>query len=477
MQAEVNLIRKKELQRKMKIVILAGGTGTRLFPLSRSCYPKQFLEIAGQPSLLSQTITRFRGIAKDSDIIITTNEQYYFHVKDELQRLNATDINVITELEGRNTAPAIALAMTYAVDELGADASEVMLVSPSDHIIKPVDKFAALVEEAMPIAASGNIVTLGVRPTKPETEYGYIEATDEAIGCGKKVAAFREKPDEATAQEYLKAGNYFWNSGILIFTIGTMQKEIEALAPEIFALAKDGYNETKARFTEMPNISIDYAIAEKSDKMAVALMDGIEWRDIGSFDAIFSLLKGDDGNATYGDVKSADCHNTMMLGGKRLIVGMGLENIMVVDTPDALLVTQRGESPKVKDIVKELKAEQRHETNENLTMFRPWGSYTVLIDGDGYKVKKIVVNPGARLSLQMHYHRSEHWTVISGTGKVTLDDREIIFRENESTFIPIGTRHRLENPGKIPLAVIEVQCGKYLGEDDIVRFSDDYNRK
>ena len=461
----------------MKIVILAGGTGTRLFPLSRSCYPKQFLEIAGQPSLLSQTITRFRGIAKDSDIIITTNEQYYFHVKDELQRLNATDINVITELEGRNTAPAIALAMTYAVDELGADASEVMLVSPSDHIIKPVDKFAALVEEAMPIAASGNIVTLGVRPTKPETEYGYIEATDELLGCGKKVAAFREKPDAETARKYLEAGNYFWNSGILIFSIGTMQKEMASLAPEIFALAKDGYCEAKARFTEMPNISIDYAIAEKSDKMAVALMDGIEWRDIGSFDAIFSLLKGDDGNAIYGDVKSADCHNTMMLGGKRLIVGMGLENIMVVDTPDALLVTQRGESPKVKDIVKELKAEQRHETNENLTMFRPWGSYTVLIDGDGYKVKKIVVNPGARLSLQMHYHRSEHWTVISGTGKVTLDDREIIFRENESTFIPIGTRHRLENPGKIPLAVIEVQCGKYLGEDDIVRFSDDYNRK
>ncbi len=461
----------------MKIVILAGGGGTRLFPLSRTCYPKQFLEIAGNPSLLSQTISRFRCIASDEDIIIVTNEKYFFHVEDELRRLNANDVHIITEPIGRNTAPAIALAISYATDKLNAKASELMLVSPSDHMIKPADKFAALIKKAAPMAAAGNIVTFGVRPNKPETGYGYIETTNEKIYSGYKVKAFTEKPDTLAAAKYVKAGNFFWNSGIFLFSIGTMKNELENLSPEIFAIAKNKYNDVVAHFEEMPDISIDYAIAEKSDKMAFAPMEDIYWSDIGSFDAIFDLLKDDDGNAIYGNVKSADCRDTMLLGGKRLIVGMGLENIMVVDTPDALLVTQRGESQKVKEIVNELKAEHRPEADENLTMYRPWGSYTVLIEGDGYKVKKIVVNPGARLSLQMHYHRSEHWTVISGTGKVTLDDREIIFRENESTFIPIGTRHRLENPGMIPLEVIEVQCGKYLGEDDIVRFDDDYDRK
>ena len=461
----------------MKIVILAGGGGTRLFPLSRSCYPKQFIEIAGQPSLLAQTISRYRGIADDSDIIIITNDKYIFNVEDELSRMGATGIHIITEPIGRNTAPAIALAMTYARDELGAAPSEAMLVTPSDHRIDPRDKYVELINNAMPIADSGSIVTLGVLPTRPETGYGYIEATDNRAGIGYVVNAFTEKPDMDTANKYITAGNYYWNSGVFLFTLYTMEREMKKLAPDIANLSCKGYSETLAHFAEMPDISIDYAVAEKSDKMAVVPMGGISWSDIGSFDAIFDILKNDEGNALYGDVKSKECSSTMLLGGNRLIVGLGLENIMVVDTPDALLVARRGESQKVKDIVNELKTEKRREADENLTMYRPWGSYTVLIEGDGYKVKRIVVNPGARLSLQMHYHRSEHWTVISGTGEVTLDDKKIIFRENESTFIPMGVKHRLENPGRVPLAVIEVQCGKYLGEDDIVRYDDDYGRE
>ncbi|SHK09239.1 mannose-1-phosphate guanylyltransferase/mannose-6-phosphate isomerase [Megasphaera elsdenii] len=460
----------------MKIIILAGGGGSRLFPLSRSCYPKQFLKITGEESLLGQTVKRFLNLVRSDDIVIVTNKKYIFHVQAELKDIGASNVNIIAEPEGKNTAPAIALAMEYCKDYLHCDDNEIIFVSPSDHVIKPAHEFCELIQKCKQIAADKYIVTLGITPTKPETGYGYIEATDEKIGNALKVNKFTEKPDKATASEYLAKGNYFWNSGMFMFSINMMERELEKFAPEIMNIAGKGYDSAVEHFSEMPDISIDYAVAEHSDKIAVVPMQNIYWNDIGSFDAIADMLQDENGNTIQGDVVVNSCKNTMIWGNKRLIAGIDLNDLMIVDTPDVLLVAKKGESQKVKDLVNDLKAKKRSEVTDNVTMYRPWGKYTILSEGEGYKVKKIIINPGQKLSLQMHYHRSEHWTVISGTGKLTLDDKEIIFRENESTYIPIGTRHRLENPGKIPLAIIEVQNGKYLGEDDIIRFDDIYGR-
>jgi len=460
----------------MKVVILAGGGGTRLFPLSRSCYPKQFLNIAGGPSLLVQTVVRFLDIVEENDIIIVTNKNYIFHVQAELKTINASHIHIITEPIGRNTAPAIAFAIAYCKDKLNCTEDEIIFVGPSDHVIKPKGTFKEVVMNNIQEAQGGYIVTFGITPTKPETGYGYIEATTQQLGAAFKVKSFTEKPDAIKAQLYIQKGNYYWNGGMFMFTIRTMEHELLRFAPEITDIMKEGYDEVIKMFGDMPDISIDYAIAEQSDNIAVAPLTNIYWNDIGSYDAIADMLGDKDGNVFDGDILANDCHNTLILGSKRLIAGIDLQDLMVVDTPDVLLVAKRGESQKVKQIVNKLKEENRKEAVENVTMYRPWGSYSVLSEGDGYKVKKIIIDPGQKLSLQMHYHRSEHWTVISGTGKLTVDDKILIFRENESTYIPVGTKHRLENPGKIPLAIIEVQNGKYLGEDDIVRYDDIYRR-
>ena len=443
----------------MKIVILAGGGGSRLFPLSRSCYPKQFLHIAGEKSLLVQTIERFLGLAEAKDIIIVTNKDYIYHVQAELKEAGAEEAHIITEPVGRNTAPAISLAMAY-IKEQGAADDETVFISPADHLIKPVTKFRKTVAGAEGLAKDGKIVTFGIVPDKPETGYGYIKTADKISGNAYAVEAFKEKPDEVTAAEYVTAGCYYWNSGMFMFSLQTMEAEIKEHAPEIYSVYSSGYKAMLADFEKLPDISIDYAVAEKSAQMALVPLAGIYWNDIGSWDAI-----------------AENCINTMILGQERLIAGLDLQNLMVVDTPDVLLVAQKGKSQDVKQLVNKLKEEKRKEVDENRTMYRPWGSYTILAEGEGYKVKRITINPGAKLSLQLHYHRSEHWTVISGTGKLTLDDKEVFFRENESTYIPIGVRHRLENPGKLPLSIIEVQNGKYLGEDDIVRFDDAYGRK
>ena len=460
----------------MKIVILAGGGGTRLFPLSRSCFPKQFLKINGQFSLLEETIKRFLPVVSPSDIVIVTNQAYIFHVKAELERIHASEAHIIVEPVGRNTAPAIALAMAYCRDKLHCDENEIIFVGPSDHVIKPVESFLNVVKETIELAKKDNIVTLGITPTGPETGYGYIEAGTEKIGSTYQVISFKEKPNRETALAYLQKGNYFWNSGMFVFSIKTMNAELASYAPEIKKIYDSGYKEMAAHFAFMPYISIDYAIAEYSRKIVVSPMREIYWNDIGSFDAIYDMMKDKNGNVIQGDTITEGCTNTMILGNERLITGIDLKDIMVIDTPDVLLIAKKGESQKVKHLVNRLKEAKRPEVDMNVTMYRPWGSYTVLAEGPGYKVKRIQVNPGQSLSLQMHYHRSEHWTVISGTGMLTLDNKQIIFRENESTYIPIGTKHRLSNPGKLPLMIIEVQNGKYLGEDDIVRFDDVYGR-
>ncbi len=461
----------------MKVIILAGGGGIRLFPLSRSCYPKQFLKITGQYTLLQQTVLRFLNVVQQDDIVIVTNRDYIFHVKDNLEQINAAQAHIITEPVGKNTAPAIALAISYCRDVLNCYEDEVLFITPADHLIKPVDKFQNLTLKAAELCAVNKaIVTIGVKPYKPETGYGYIEAESGIPNEAYKVTAFKEKPDEKTAEQYLAKGNYYWNAGMYVFCIGTMAEELKNYACEIYDLSKNGFEYCVDNFSKMPDISIDYAVAEKSKKMLVLPMTDVYWNDIGSFDAIAEAESKNKQNILIGDVITEDAENNMILGSNRLIAAIGLQNMIVADTPDVLLIAEKGQSQKVKDIVNKLKKQNRKEVNENLTMYRPWGSYTVLAEGNGYKVKRITVKPGEKLSLQMHYHRSEHWTVINGTGKLTLDDKVIIFRENESTYIPIGVKHRLENPGQLPLTIIEVQNGKYLGEDDIVRFDDVYGR-
>lgn len=462
----------------MKVVILAGGGGTRLFPLSRACFPKQFLKIAGNPSLLQQTVKRFLGLVQAEDILIVTNKDYVFHVQADLKEIAAEAVGIITEPVGRNTAPAIALAVKYCEEKLGCNEAEVVFISPADHLLEPIDTFQKVVAEAEAVCQAKQVVmTLGVVPNKPETGYGYIQASKENCSTAFKVDSFKEKPDYATAEQYVAAGNYYWNSGMYMFSIGTIMQELAQHAPEIAAMVSRDYQHIVENFAAMPNISIDYAVSERSANMAVMPLSGVYWNDIGSFDAIAEAYGDKDGNLLQGDVLAQETKNTMVLGHERLISTIGVDNLLIVDTPDALLIAEKGKSQDVKKVVEKLKADKRKEVSENVTMFRPWGSYTILSEGPGYKVKKITVNPGAKLSLQLHYHRSEHWTVISGTGKVTLDDKVVMFKENESTFIPIATKHRLENPGKLPLSIIEVQNGKYLGEDDIVRFDDEYGRQ
>lgn len=452
----------------MKIIILAGGGGTRLFPLSRDCYPKQFLHVIGDKSLLAQTIERFLGLVEAKDIIIVTNERYIFHVQAELKTINVQEAHIITEPMGKNTAPAIALAQTYCQDVLQCDDDEILFVSPSDHLIKPIDAFQDLIKNAQDVAKD-NIITLGIKPTKPEIGYGYIEA-EKNNNVAKKVISFKEKPDLVTAKEYISSGNYYWNGGMFMFSIATMQAELTKYMPAIIDITQNGYQYTVDNFINMPDISIDYAVAEKSQKMMMIPMENIYWNDIGSFDAIAEVLSDKDKNVFKGDILAENCTDTMIIGDNRLIAGIDLENLMIIDTPDALLVAKKGESQKVKNIVNKLKQNKRKEAKENVTMYRSWGKYTLLTESEGYRVRKVEMDPGASLTMQMHYHRSEHWTVISGTGKTIINDKESIFTENQSTYIPMGVKHKLSNPGKIPLIIIEVQSGKYINEDDIVVF-------
>ncbi len=459
----------------MKIIILAGGGGSRLFPLSRSLFPKQFLKLNGDTSLLAQTIARFLPVVKAADMIVVTNQEYIHLVKTELIAVGAPEAHILLEPVARNTAPAIAFAVQYCREELGCADDEILYVTPADHLIEPVDLFIVNVRQAVELAKFDKIVTLGIRPDHPETGYGYIQAGS-AFENGFTVQSFREKPDQTTAESYLAAGNYYWNAGMFAFTMQRFMTELKAYQTELYEATESGLAAMTEIFAELPSISFDYAIAEKSTSM-VMLPITARWNDIGSWDAIYdALAKDENGNALKGDCLPIECSNSLILAHSRLIAGIGLEDILVVETDDVIVVAKKGESQKVKELVSDLKARGRIEADQHTTIYRPWGYYTVLGSGPGYKMKKIVVNPDEVLSLQMHYHRSEHWIVIGGTAKVTIGESEQMVHENESVFVPQTTKHRLENPGRLPLQIIEVQNGSYLDEDDIVRYEDRYGR-
>lgn len=460
----------------MKVIILAGGGGTRLFPLSRTSFPKQFLKIAGEQSLLVQSVQRFSSLVNPSDIVVVTNEEYFYHVKSELASYGASNAHILLEPVARNTAPAIALAARYCIDKLDSHPDETIFISTSDHIIRPENVFIQNIRQGIQMASEEKIVTFGVKPDKPETGYGYIQV-GQPSGDGYLVEAFHEKPDKVTAERYLASGKYYWNSGMFAFTIGRFINELQLHCPDVYKLSDASFEETIEQFDQMPNVSFDYAVAEKSVNLVIVPLT-VFWSDIGSWDAIYDILDKDtERNAISGDCISIGCTNTLMLGHNRLIAGIGLEDLLVVESDDVIVVAKKGESQKVKDLVNELKKQGRREANEHTASYRPWGKYSVLGEGAGYKIKKICVNTGQKLSLQMHYHRSEHWIVTAGTAKVIIGDLEMMVHENNSVFIPASTKHRLENPGKIPLEIIEVQNGKYLEEDDIVRFEDTYGRK
>ena len=464
-------------------VLLSGGSGTRLWPLSRETHPKQFQPLVGEGSLLQATWRRIEGLPGIAAPIVVANEEHRFMVAEQLRQLRVSPAALLLEPVGRNTAPAIAVA---ALQALAGGGDPLLLVLPSDHVIRDVPAFHAAVQAATAAAGQGALVTFGIVPAGPETGYGYIKASGSAQAGVRTVERFVEKPDLATAQAYVASGDYFWNSGMFLFRASRFLDELQRFAPAMVSSATaalagatrdvDFLRLDRAAFEACPADSIDYAVMEKTAAAAV-LPINVGWSDVGSWSALWEIADQDpDGNAHHGDVIALGCRNTLAWGGRRLVSLLGLSDVIVVDTDDALLVAARDQVQQVKDIVAKLKADKRPEASVHRKVYRPWGSYDGVDSGERFQVKRIVVKPGAALSLQMHHHRAEHWIVVSGSARVTCDDKVFLLAENQSTYIPLGSRHRLENPGKVPLELIEVQSGSYLGEDDIVRFEDVYGR-
>ena len=465
-------------------VVLTGGAGSRLWPVSREFYPKPLLPILGDRTLLQDTCVRLDGLAGVRAPLLVCNEEHRFLVAEQLRELGKQPEAIMLEPQGRNTAPALTIAALYLVDR---DADAVMVVMPADHVIPDAATFTATVEQAGSLAAAGHLVTFGVVADKPETGYGYIRRGDDIEGSGGfRVDRFVEKPDAETAQAYLDAGGYFWNSGIFVLRADRWLEEIGKFRPDILAACSkamadctrdsDFVRVNKQAFLSTPLDSIDYAVMEKTDKAAVVPMN-TSWSDVGSWSSIWEVSQQDgQGNVARGDVLTHDTTNSLFMAGDRCIAAVGLDNIVVIETSDAVLVADKSKCQDVKVIVGKLKETNREEHLFHRRVYRPWGDYEGIDAGGRYQVKRLRVKPGEKLSLQMHHHRAEHWVVVSGTARVTRGDDVFILSENESTYIPLGTTHRLENPGSIPLEIIEVQSGSYLGEDDIVRFEDLYNR-
>ena len=455
-------------------LILCGGCGTRLWPVSRSLMPKQFAKLFDGFSLFFFFLVS-NSIACESQYVISNAEQYFL-AKDQLSELSESGHHPRFMLEpvGRNTAPAIALAC------LSLDPNAIVLVSPSDHVIRKKEEYLKVLAKAEKLAEAGHLVTFGISPTGPETGYGYIEAD------GENVKRFVEKPNLEKAKEYLANGNFFWNSGIFCFKVSTFLGELEKYAPDMFVACKSAFVKAKREnellrvqyedMVEIPANSIDYAVMEKSNKVKVVPSD-IGWSDLGSFNALYGEFPHDEaGNNVNPKHLPLGTTNSMVIGQQRLVATIDLDQMLVVDTPDALLVAPLSSSQKVKAVVEKLKQRRSPLTDVPQTVSRPWGTYSVLDDNERYKIKRIVVKPGKRLSLQKHLHRSEHWVVVSGTATCTVGDKTFYVRSNESTYIPMGELHRLQNEGKLPLVIVEVQVGEYTGEDDIIRLQDDFKR-
>lgn len=458
----------------MYSVILCGGSGTRLWPLSRKNFPKQFLTLGGDQSLLQETYSRMREIMPTNNIIFVTNEDNFFNVFNQIKEIDKkfTKEQILIEPASLNTAPAIALAVKHLLEKRSADLDAPIIVLPSDHIINDRPAYILLVREALGTIAD-NIGTIGITPLKPETGYGYIRK-GEGFGPGFPVLEFKEKPNLEVAQQYLESGEYVWNSGMYIFSSRAFIRELKEHNPELHEQMAKSYEAFLANFSTLASISIDYAISEKSNRVVVYEGE-FGWNDVGSFDSLAELsevlpkLKTKHLNI---DSKNVFVHST----NNRLIATLGVENLVIIENHDSILVYKLGLGEQVKKVVDHLKTNDIKELEHQLIVHRPWGKYEVLIDKPDHKVKKITVYPGEKLSLQSHYHRAEHWIVVKGVAKIVNGEKEILLRENESTFIPGTTVHRLENPGKIDLEIIEAQTGNYLEEDDIVRYDDIYQR-
>jgi len=462
-------------------IILSGGSGTRLWPLSRTLYPKQFLPLVSEKTMLQETWQRLVGVQALDAPIAVCNEDHRFMVAEQLREIDANPRAIILEPVGRNTAPAVALAA------LAVPPDEVMLVLPSDHVILQVSVFQEAVNKAERLAQQGHLVTFGIVPTHPETGYGYIKRGNSAEDSAYPVSAFVEKPDLATAQTYLDSGEYFWNSGMFAFKAGIFLQELAKHNPQMLAVCQEAFNAAQRDvdfvrvsgeiFKTCPSDSIDYAVMEKTDLAMVIPLDA-GWNDVGSWSALWDVTDKDaEGNAVRGDVLTIDTHNSFIHSSNKLVTTIGVHDLVIVETDDAVMVAPKDRVQDVKLLVDKLKQQQRPEADTHRKVYRPWGFFDEIDVGERHKTKRIVVKPGASLSVQMHHHRAEHWVVVKGTALVCRGEEQMLISENQSTFIPLGVVHRLENPGVIPLEMIEVQSGSYLGEDDIVRFADRYGRQ
>lgn len=463
-------------------VIISGGTGTRLWPLSRKNKPKQFLSLFGEMSLFQNTLTRLNGLNTVANPIIVCNIEHRFMVAEQLQAIELSAQHIILEPCARNTAPAIALAAIKALEN-GDD--PLLLVLAADHMIEDTQAFHRAIQQATPLAEQGQLVTFGVQPHSAHTGYGYIEAVEK--DRPSPVKRFVEKPDQQTAESYLAAGNFFWNSGMFLFKASAYIAELQHFHPAMVAACQaaleksvvdlDFIRADSTAFEQCPSDSIDYAVMEKTTQATVVPLDA-GWSDVGSWSSLWEAYPQDEnGNVLVGDVMVDTVSGSYIHSENRLVTVLGLDDVVVVETHDAVMVAHKDYAQNVKNIVAALNEQERKEVDTHRKCYRPWGSYDSVDIGKRFQVKRISVNPGAALSLQMHYHRAEHWVVVSGTAEVTRDDEVMLLGENESTFIPLGSVHRLRNPGRVPLEIIEVQSGSYLEEDDIIRYQDSYNRQ